>query len=124
MNNEIYLNEIKTQFGTIYIESLAYPREEEERIKIYDSDKKYIDYFSVETLQNYADELHKETNETWTIEKEYTLRVNTISFECDINNLLMLIIGGSCKYKLLPKKPTKSDDYVCRIGNYYFELSE
>lgn len=59
------LNKIKTKYGTIYIESLNGNREKQDRIKIFDSDKKYIDYFSIETLENYARE------RGITIEEEY-----------------------------------------------------
>lgn len=43
--------EIPTSFGTIYIEKWEPEcREEEERIKLYDSDGKYLDYFSTESI--------------------------------------------------------------------------
>lgn len=52
---------VNTKFGQIYIESLNYNnncpanREEEDRIKVFDSLGRYIDYHSVELLQEYAD---------------------------------------------------------------------
>lgn len=70
--NNIKLNEIKTKFGTIYIEPLNGEREEQDRIKIFDSDKKYIDYFSVEFLEDCAMEMRS------TLEEEYAARVRNI----------------------------------------------
>ena len=52
---------VNTKFGQIYIESLNYNnncpanREEKDRIKVFDSLGRYIDYHSVELLQEYAD---------------------------------------------------------------------
>lgn len=50
------MKEIKTKFGVIYIEDLEYDhhrpamREEEDRIKIFDSDKRYMDYWDMDML--------------------------------------------------------------------------
>lgn len=43
------LREVKTPVGTIYIENFFF-REEEDRVKLYDSDKKYLDYFTTESI--------------------------------------------------------------------------
>lgn len=44
------MKEITLKFGgTIYMEWYG-EQEEEDRIKVYDSDKEYLDYFSVESL--------------------------------------------------------------------------
>lgn len=50
------MKEIKTKFGVIYIEDLEYDhhcpamREEEDRIKIFDSDERYMDYWDMDML--------------------------------------------------------------------------
>ena len=50
------MKEIKTKFGVIYIEDLEYDhhrpdmREEEDRIKVFDSDKRYMDYWDMDML--------------------------------------------------------------------------
>lgn len=52
---------INTKFGTIYIEELEYDRhcpakrEEEDRIKIFDSNKNYMDYWSMELLYDQSE---------------------------------------------------------------------
>lgn len=62
---------INTKFGTIYIEELEYDRhcpakrEEEDRIKIFDSLGRYLDYWTIDALMGIA-----ESSNT-TIEEEY-----------------------------------------------------
>lgn len=49
------MKEIELKFdGKIYIESFG-EQEEEDRIKVFDSDKEYLDYFSVESLAEMAE---------------------------------------------------------------------
>lgn len=55
------MKKINTKFGTIYIEELEYDRhcpakrEEEDRIKIFDSNKNYMDYWSMELLYDQSE---------------------------------------------------------------------
>ena len=70
------LQAIETKFGTIYIEGLNSKREEEDRIKIFDSEKKYMEYFSIEFLEDYC------RVENHTLEEEYQLRIKNLK-ECD-----------------------------------------
>lgn len=65
----VNLNKIQTKYGAIYIESLNGNRDEQDRIKIFDSDRKYIDYFSIEMLEDCAREMET------TLEEEYAVRV-------------------------------------------------
>ena len=50
------MKEIKTKFGTIYIEEWEFDRhkpwqrEEEDRIKIFDSNENYLDHFSADSI--------------------------------------------------------------------------
>lgn len=52
------MKQINTKFGTIYIEDLEYDhhnpagREEEDRIKIFDSLGRYLDYWTIEHLED------------------------------------------------------------------------
>lgn len=48
------LREVKTPVGTIYIENFFF-REDDDRIKIYDSEKRYLDYISLETIEREAE---------------------------------------------------------------------
>ena len=65
------MRKIDTKFGTIYIEDLEYDRhcptmrEEEDRIKIFDSLGRYLDYWTIDTLMEIA------TSANTTIEDEY-----------------------------------------------------
>ena len=47
------MRKIKTNFGTLYVEFFN-NREEEDRIKVFDSDKRYLDYFCIEYLEEHA----------------------------------------------------------------------
>ena len=47
------MRKIKTNFGTLYVEFFN-NREEEDRIKIFDSNKRYLDYFCIEYLEEHA----------------------------------------------------------------------
>jgi hypothetical protein len=48
------LQTIKTKYGTFYIEKIGY-QEEDERIKIYDSKQRYMDYFNIEHVEDVAE---------------------------------------------------------------------
>lgn len=56
------MKEIKTKFGaTLYVEELSHDRhyadrEDETKIKFFDSQKKHLDYFEVETLEELAED--------------------------------------------------------------------
>lgn len=54
---------IETSYGTLYIEDLNKKREEKDRVKLYDSTQKYLDYFDVEFLQHCAKLIGKSQNE-------------------------------------------------------------
>lgn len=62
---------IDTKFGTIYIEDLEYDRhcpamrEEEDRIKIFDSDERYMDCWTIDSLVDQADCEHKTLEEVY-----------------------------------------------------------
>ena len=65
------MRKIDTKFGTIYIEDLEYDhhnpagREEEDRIKIFDSLERYLDYWNIDTLISFVE------NENTTLAEEY-----------------------------------------------------
>lgn len=110
------LNKVDTKFGTIYIESLNANREEPERIKIYDSDVKYIDYFSVEHLQSCADA------QGITLEEEYAIRIQNFRTELDIGNLLFCISTSIVSWR--SHKPEYTDEFVNHIGDFWTEMIE
>ena len=62
---------IETKFGTIYIETLEYDRhcpamrEEEDRIKIFDSREEYMDYWAMEILVDRVETENKTLEEVY-----------------------------------------------------------
>ena len=124
------LQAIKTKFGTVYIEELNSEREEKDRIKIFDSEQKYMDYFSLPVLESFA------KAENHTLEEEYRLRIKNI-IECDtIDDLLGCIlwwwelitvdwfevadylkINDSDKQRVLEE--LQNNECVNKIGDYY-----
>ena len=81
----ITLHQIKTNFGFIYIEPLVGTREEEDRVKIFDSDTNYIDYIPIETL------LVSAAEQNITVEEEYSKRLNAFREAETIKDLMDLI---------------------------------
>lgn len=122
-------NKIHTKFGDVYIESLIAP-EEEERIKIFDSNEKYIDYFPFDYLQDNADQ------KGITLEEEYAHQVQRLRTAISIEELVARItediemisqnpfeiakeldISFEDEKRILYK--VESNEYVNQIGEYY-----
>ena len=121
------LQTIKTNYGTFYIEKIGF-QEENERIKIYDSEKRYMDYFNMEHVEDVAeincispeeymaDTIHKMKNLN---SVEELMDYLCISWECmsddwkDIANYLS------------PENPEKTEqnllenEWINKIGDYY-----
>lgn len=134
--NNVELTEIKTKWGSIYIEELNSKREEEERIKIYDSNKNYMDYFDVEHLQNCADEMGH------SLKWEYGTRINNFMEANYIEDLAQLIYSDlhasfitknwleGAEYlkinniSICNLSEFKENEYVNQIGDYYIILSD
>ena len=111
----IMLNPVQTKFGLISVETLIYPRSEEDRIKIYDSDDKYLDYFSVEGLYNSACEMET------TLEEEYAARLRSFREEDNFETLVSLLTTDCEK---IMSTPGDDNEYVNRIGNLYILMKE
>ncbi len=109
------LNPVKTKFGEISVETLMYPREEEDRIKIYDSDMKYFDYFYVEELYDRACEMET------TIEEEYAARLKAFREEEHLGTFVSLLTTDCIGVTDIPQE---DNDYVNRIGKYYILMRE
>lgn len=111
----IMLNPVKTKFGEISVETLMHPRSEEDRIKIYDSDDKYLDYFSVEELYDRACEMET------TIEEEYATRIKAFREEDNFETLVSLLTTDCVGITDIPQE---DNEYVNRIGKYYILMEE
>lgn len=122
----IMLNPVQTKFGAISIETLMNPREEEDRIKIYDSDDRYLDYFPLETLIDGACEMET------TVEEEYTTRLGAFREADDIEELIGLLTTDAEKVSENPQELIEGSDstnyiqyhYINRIGKYYILMRE
>jgi hypothetical protein len=147
------MKEIKTKFGVIYIEDLEYDhhrptmREEEDRIKIFDSDMRYMDYWSMETLYEQADMTNQSLEAVYEeIIKRYE-RADSLDAICpdiryentDIEKfVLFMVVDGSLEVReshvidamFSPNSREtllsfiKDHEWVNRIGNYYLAIEE
>lgn len=111
----IMLNPVQTKFGMISIETLMHPREEEERIKIYDSDDRYLDYIPLQSLIDSACEMET------TVEEEYAARLKAFREEDDLRTFVQLL---TMNYMSVTDIPLEENDYVNRIGKYYILMRE
>ena len=131
----ITLYQIKTNFGFIYVEPLVGTREEEDRVKIFDSDTNYIDYIPVETLLTSAAE------QSITVEEEYSIRLRAFREAEAIEDLMNLIsqnwisivtnpfdLEERLDIKYVDEKRTLheilNNDYVNQIGQHYILMEE
>ena len=131
----ITLYQIKTNFGFIYIEPLVGIREEEDRVKIFDSDTNYIDYIPVETLLTSAAE------QNITVEEEYSKRLKAFREAGTIKDLMDLIsqnwisivenpfdLEERLDIKYVDEKRALheilNNDYVNQIGQHYILMEE
>jgi hypothetical protein len=122
---QIILNPVQTKFGEISVETLMHPRSEDDRIKIYDSDDRYLDYFSLEELYNSACEMET------TIEEEYAARLRAFREEDNFETLVHLLTMDYIKttdnpFELERELNAKitDHDYVNRIGKHYILMKE
>ena len=128
------LREIKTPVGTIYIENFFF-REEKDRIKLYDSDRRYLDYFTTESIFETAKV--KNCSSIILIE-EYIKNMKKCS---TIDKLLAYISISWDEYsvdwemiadKLVERKEHQinsvgellENEWVNRIGDYYILMNE
>ena len=131
----ITLYQIKTHFGFIYVEPLVGTREEEDRVKIFDSNTNYIDYIPIDTLLSSAAE------QKITVEEEYVKRLKAFRKAGAIDDLMNLISQNWATIKdnpfeleeLLDIKYTDekralheilNNDHVNQIGQHYILMEE
>lgn len=112
---QIVLNPVQTKFGIISIETLMNTRSEEDRIKIYDSDDRYLDYFSLEGLFDAAAEMET------TVEEEYATRLKAFREEDNFETLVSLLTTNCIGITTIPQE---ENDYINRIGNLYILMKE
>lgn len=125
---------IKTNFGIFYIEYFK-KREEKDRIKIFDSKKRYLDYFYIEYLEEHA-KMNKITpyqqlNKYLDGLKQCSgvknvLHYLGVSYQkvssdwTEIANLLEEITG----YEYKTEEQLMSNEWVNKIGKHYILVCE
>lgn len=147
------MKEIKTKFGVIYIEDLEYDRhcpamrEEEDRIKIFDSDERYMDYWSMDSLHDevemtgktleevYQDIIHRYEKadnldsicpdirfQTTDLEKFILFAEVDGYLEVRESHIIDAMFSPNSKETLLGY--IKDHEWVNRIGDYYLLIEE
>lgn len=128
------LRKIKTPVGTIYIEKFFF-REEDERVKIYDSNKKYLDYISIETIFDRSEDYHCSLITIFEEYIKYLEKCSTV--EKLFEGLGIKCVEYSVEWKVVADKLVKDsehqinsvmelldNDFVNQIGDYYIYISE
>lgn len=129
------LQAIETKFGTIYIEELNSKREDVDKIKMFDSEKRYLDYIATEFIMDRSDVFGDTT------EEELNSYIGEMK-ECETIEELVQYIG--INYELITDdweeaasymKPFCIDEYnsedelltnewINKIGSHYIVVSE
>lgn len=132
---------IETSYGVLFIEG-AENREEEDRIKLYDSEMRYLDYFTTdsipedETIEQFIDEvvegIKKQKSvwdlldylglETYSISEDWRDMLNLIygkDFEIDDDKCISIEDGAE-----LTEDTVMQNEWVNKIGGFYVFLSE
>lgn len=120
------LVEVQTKLGTVYVEPYDEKlREEADRIKVYDSNKRYLDYVSVSSLEPPCDDYY---------EREYNEFVDELKQAECLADLLGLI---GCDWVSMSKdlkyisaalnvstETVVNNEFVNRVGDVYIIVPE
>lgn len=142
---------INTKFGTIYIEDLEYDRhcpamrEEEDRIKIFDSNENYMDVYTMECIEDFARMENKTLEEVYQeMIRRYEQADNLDAICPDIrfrtNDIVKLVLfmqvdryldmdNGELVAKILNEPDSleeliKGHEWVNKIGDTYLLIEE
>jgi hypothetical protein len=128
------LREIKTPIGTIYIEHFS-QSEEDEKIKIYDSNKEYLDYISMDTIIDWSEEYHcscvtifeeyiKYLEKCSTVEKLFEgLGIKCVEYSVEWKVVADKLVEDS-EHQINSVMELLDNDFVNQIGDYYIYISE
>lgn len=125
---------IGTKFGTIYVECFN-AREEKDRIKIFDSHKRYLDYFSIEYLIEHAkinnctklQQLNKYLEGLKQCsEVKNALHYLGVGYEKVSSNWkeIAKLLEENTGYKYKTAKELLKNEWVNKIGKYYILVCE
>ena len=128
------LREINTPIGILYIEDFLF-RVEDQRIKIYDSNKEYMDYISMDTIMDWSEEHHcscvtileeyiKYLEKCSTVEKLFEgLGVKCIEYSVEWKVVADKLVEDS-EHQINSVIELLDNDFVNQIGDYYIYISE
>ena len=128
------LREINTPIGILYIEDFLF-RVEDQRIKIYDSNKEYMDYISMDTIMDWSEEHHcscvtileeyiKYLEKCSTVEKLFEgLGVKYIEYSVEWKVVADKLVEDS-EHQINSVIELLDNDFVNQIGDYYIYISE
>ncbi len=132
------MKQINTKFGTIYMEEWEYDRhcpamrEEEDRVKLFDSNEEYLEYLPAEYVSGEAEE-YDVTPQTVLDKYAYTfanaqsiedlLEMLDIDYEFITTSIDALVTYFGEAHSSDKEPPTKEEvlnnEWVNRIGDYY-----
>ena len=135
------MKEIKTKFGTIYIEEWEFDRhkpwqrEEEDRVKIFDSNGRYLDYLSAELVEENAEYEHITPQELLDKHASKLANAKTIEDLLDMLDVDYEFVGTKDEMIAylhnelnwdLPSEDYNplDNEWVNKIGDYYIVVSE
>ena len=124
---------INTKFGTLFIEKWDFDhhkpwiREEKDKVKIFDSNIEYFDYFSADTIREIAISENKEPQKVLDIIKDKIEQMENIETLCEFLVLDYDFIGT--KEQMLKYLNTKdysilNNERINKIGDYYILIAE
>ena len=135
------MKQINTKFGTIYIEEWEFDRhkpwqrEEEDRVKIFDSNGRYLDYLSAELVEENAEYEHITPQELLDKHASKLANAKTIEDLLDMLDVDYEFVGTKDEMIAylhnelnwdLPSEDYNplDNEWVNKIGDYYIVVSE
>ena len=135
------MKQINTKFGTIYIEEWEFDRhkpwqrEEEDRVKIFDSNENYIDYLSAELVEESAEYEHITPQELLDKHASKLANAKTIEDLLDMLDIDYEFVGtkdetiaylhNELNWDLPSEDYNPLDnEWVNKIGDYYIVVSD
>ena len=135
------MKQINTKFGTIYIEEWEFDhhkpwqREEEDRVKIFDSNERYLDHLSAELVEENAEYEHVTSQELLDKHANKLANAKTIEDLLDMLDIDYEFVGTKDETIAylhnelnwdLPSEDYNplENEWVNKIGDYYIVVSE
>lgn len=132
------MKQINTKFGTIYIEEWEFDhhkpwqREEKDKVKIFDSNERYLDYFSADSIEENAEYdnitpqelLDKYASDFANIEtiEEF---LDELGIEYDlITKDRVEVVNYLLDFNVDDDRDIEENEWVNKIGDYYIVVSE